>query len=119
MNYSAYGLLLIAILFGAVGQILLKGGMNGRPGFHIRNLLSLIRDARIVGGFLCYGISTLLYLKSLAALDLSLAYPTVSLGYVIILLLSSKLFKEPVNSTRWIAVFIICLGIVLVGLGTS
>jgi multidrug transporter EmrE-like cation transporter len=119
MEYSAYGLLLIAILFGAVGQIFLKSGMNGRPGFQIRNLWSLILDVKIVGGFLSYGVSTLLYLRSLADLDLSLAYPTVSLGYVMILLLSRKFFNEPVNSTRWIAVFIICLGISLVGLGVK
>jgi multidrug transporter EmrE-like cation transporter len=119
MNYPAYGILLVAILFSAVGQIMLKSGMNGHPGFQIRYLWSLILDAKIVFGFLCYGVSTLLYLKSLAYLDLSLAYPTVSLGYVIILLLSRKLFKEPVSSTRWIAVLIICLGIALVGFGVS
>jgi multidrug transporter EmrE-like cation transporter len=117
MEYSAFGVLLVAIMFGAVGQILLKSGMNGRPGFQIRYLWSLVLDVKIIGGFLCYGISTLLYLRSLANLDLSLAYPTVSLGYVMILLLSRKYFKEPVNSTRWIAVSIICLGITLVGLG--
>lgn len=119
MSYSAYAILLVAILFGALGQILLKSGMNGHSGFQIRYIWSLIFDVKIVGGFLFYGVSTLLYLSSLAKLDLSLAYPTVSLGYVIILLLSRKFFNEPVNTTRWIAVLIICLGIALVGFGVS
>ena len=113
----AYILLLIAVLLGIIGQLLLKRGMSQRPDFQLRQIWTLISDPSILAGFFSYGLSTLIYLQSLEILDLSLAYPTVSLGYVLVILLSKILFKEKVNLTRWIAVIIICAGVVLVGFG--
>lgn len=112
-----YVLLFVAIVLGVVGQLLLKHGMSRRPDFRLHDLLSLVRDAPVLGGFLSYGFSVLLYFKVLETLDLSLAYPSVSLGYVLVILLSKVFFKEPVTLTRWIAVLIICTGVALVGLG--
>jgi multidrug transporter EmrE-like cation transporter len=116
---SAYLLLIVAILFGVIGQLLLKYAMARRPGFQLRDLRALAADLPLIGGFLSYGISTLLYFKVLANLDLSLAYPTVSLSYVMITLLSRKLFQEKVSPVRWAAILIICAGVALVGLGVK
>ena len=69
-------------------------------------------------GFACYGIATLLYLKVLARLDLSLAYPTVSLGYVLVIVMSKVFFKERISPARWLGVVIICAGVAMVGLGS-
>lgn len=113
-----YILLFAAIVLGVVGQLLLKQGMSKRPGFQLQELLHLVRDPAVVGGFLSYGFSVLIYFKVLETVDLSLAYPTVSLGYVLIILFSKVFFKESVSRARWAAVFIICLGVVLVGLGS-
>ncbi|MCA9971594.1 MAG: EamA family transporter [Anaerolineales bacterium] len=113
----AYILLLLSVAFGVVGQLLLKHAMTRRPDFRLTQLTSLILDPAIVGGFFSYGVSTLIYLTALDTLDLSLAYPTVSLGYVLIIVLSKLFFKEPIRPARWIAVLIICLGVALVGLG--
>src|SRR3990172_2121476 len=114
--FRAYFLLLVAILFGVAGQLLLKHGMSQRPEFGLRDLGGLAHDFHILGGFCCYGAGTLLYFQVLARLDLSLAYPTVSLGYVLVIVMSRLLFKESVTFTRWVAVLIICIGVVLVGL---
>lgn len=116
-DWTAYGLLLLAVLLGVVGQLLLKRGMARRPGFQLGQILSVITDFSVVGGFFSYGLSTLIYLKSLESLDLSLAYPTVSLGYVLIILFSKWFFQEQVSWVRWTAVLIICFGVALVGWG--
>lgn len=116
MDLFAYLTLIVAILFGVAGQLLLKYGMSRQPSFQIKQLLSLITNLPVVAGFAAYGISTLMYFKVLESLDLSLAYPTVSLGYVVVVLLSKWLFKEPVSKSRWAAVFVICLGVALVGM---
>jgi undecaprenyl phosphate-alpha-L-ara4N flippase subunit ArnE len=58
-------------------------------------------------------------MKVLATLQLSLAYPMVSLGYVLVVLASRVLLKEPVSLARWAAVTLICAGVALVGLGAS
>ena len=119
MDLNAYVLLLVAVVIGAVGQLLLKHGMSRRPGFRLRDLPELVRDFSIFGGFCCYGFATLLYFHVLAHLDLALAYPTVSLGYVIVIVMSRVLFEEPVTLARWGAVVIICIGVALVGLGSG
>ena len=116
--FRAYLLLFVAILFGVAGQLLLKHGMSRRPKFRLRDLGGLTRDFHILGGFSCYGIGALLYFQVLARLDLSLAYPTVSLGYVLVIVMSRVLFKESVTFTRWVAVLMICVGVALVGLGS-
>jgi multidrug transporter EmrE-like cation transporter len=105
-------------MLSVAGQLLLKYGMSRRPEFGLRDLTALVRDLYIIGGFACYGISVLLYFKVLASLDLSLAYPSVALGYVLVIVMSRMLFKESVSLTRWGAVAIICAGVVLVGLGS-
>ena len=118
MDWNAYGLLLVAILLGVVGQLLLKRGMSQYPEFQVGQLLKLVKNPFVVGGFMSYGFSTLLYFRVLASLDLSLAYPTVSLSYVLVILASKMLFKEQVSIARWLAVIVICIGVGLVGLGS-
>ena len=113
----SYLLLFASISLGVVGQLLLKHGMAKRPSFRLSELLFLAGDISIIGGFACYGISVLFYFKVLEVLDLSVAYPTVSLGYVLVILLSRLLFNEVVTPRRWAAVIIICAGVILVGLG--
>lgn len=119
MDVRAYSTLLVAILIGVLGQLLLKHGMSQQPGFRIGDLRLLFRNVPVVTGFCCYALSTLLYLSVLARLELSLAYPTVSLGYVLVIIMSRLVFKEPVSKTRWLAAGIICLGVVCVGLGAT
>ena len=76
MDLIAYSLLIVSILLGVAGQILLKLGMIKYPEFQPSQLIMLVRSPAVIGGFLCYGLSTLLYFKVLGSLGLSLAYPT-------------------------------------------
>ncbi len=117
MDVQTYLLLLIAIVFGVMAQLLWKLGMSRRPSFRLKELAALAGELPILAGFICLGISILLYLQALANLNLSVAYPAVSLGYVLVIIMSKVCFKEPISPTRWISVFIICAGVALVGLG--
>jgi multidrug transporter EmrE-like cation transporter len=117
MDASPYVLLLLAILVGVAGQLLLKFGMARQPEFRLVDTAGVLCSAPVLMGFGCYGVSTVLYLQVLAKLELSLAYPTVSLGYVLVIIMSRMIFKESVSWMRWMAVTIICVGVVLVGLG--
>lgn len=115
---TAYALLLVSIILGVGGQLLLKQGMLKQPNFQLGDIFALTHNFHVIGGFGCYGISVLLYFKVLADIDLSVAYPTVSLGYVLVILVSKMFFKEVVSLTRWTAIMIICIGVALVGFGT-
>jgi multidrug transporter EmrE-like cation transporter len=111
-----YLLLLLCIAIGIAGQLLLKLGMSKYPGFRLEKLHVTLFDPAIMGGFACYAASVLIYFKVLENIDLSIAYPTVSLGYVIVVIMSRPLFGEQISRARWLAVVMICIGVGLVGL---
>ena len=74
----------------------------------------------VVGEFYVWlwGVSfvaaTVLWLFGLRRVDLSYAYPLVSFGYVLVTVLAALLFAEKISRTRWMAIVVICLGVVLI-----
>lgn len=113
-------ILFIGIMLGAAGQLLLKHGMT-KHGHVSMKLKSLHRDMYnlyfhryiIMGGSL-FIISLALWTIVLSKLDLSYAYPLVSANFVIISLLSKIFFREEITRSRWLSIFVILLGVVLV-----
>ena len=110
-------LTLISIVLGALGQVLLKIGSsciewNGLN--LLSSLLVLIRNLPIVAGIGLYGLSSILWIKVLSKVELSYAYPMISIGYVLILILSHFLFQENISFYRGLGVIFIILGVMIV-----
>ncbi|MDF2634275.1 MAG: protein of unknown function transrane [Pelosinus sp.] len=106
-------LLLISVAIGAVGQIAFKFGamqMVENPGV---TLLEKIKFPIVLGLFL-YGISTILWIMALKRVELSYAYPMVSLGYIFVFIASYFIFHEPLNWLRVGGMIFILAGITLV-----
>jgi len=111
-------LLYICILLGVVGQVLLKKGINEvaiahPPLFNL--IIQSLLNPPVIAGFLLYGISAILWIIVLSRVDLSVAYPTISVGYVLILLFSWFYLKEPLNWGRVVGVLLISAGVILLG----
>src|SRR4051812_26705960 len=109
----------ISVALSAIAQLFLKHGLTNVQGRHrgdgLLNLaLSLISDIFIWLWGLCFITAMGLWLVGLQQLDLSYAYPLVSVGYLLVTLLSSLLFKERVNGRRWLAVAVISVGVILI-----
>lgn len=112
-------LLFISIAIGIAGQLVLKHGMNKHGKAHIR-LSHFISDVWniyfhrwIILGVILYAGSLPLWIMALSRIDLSYAYPLVSINFIAITLLSKFIFKEKVTRYRWLSVFIILLGVIL------
>ena len=111
---------LVAILLLVSGQTLLKVGLNDIGGVSlfdgnpVGSLLGLFRTPWIILGFVCYGISAILWLDVLSRLDFSLAFPMVSLTYVFALLIGRFIFHETVGLERILGVFFILCGLFFV-----
>ena len=114
--YFSYSLLIFSVCLGVIGQLLLKHGMSKSTGFQLTQVIRLIYNLPIVLGFISYGVSILIYLQVLDHLALSIAYPTISLGYVLVIVFSNLLFHESISTSRWAAVIIICIGVAIVGM---
>ena len=112
--------ILISVLGGGIGQLLLKRGMTiiGPLTLSIREigsiLLGLATNPYVVGGLFVYVCSTVFWLVALSRVDLSYAYPFASLSYVIMLVVSWRLFDENISLLRLLGTATIAVGVILV-----
>ena len=112
-------LVILASMGCAVGgQLCLKYGMN-RAGRVSRSSGSINWRAGaggVAAGLSFYGISTVLWLFALSRLELSYAFPFLSLEFVAIMIGARVGLAERLRSTRLIGSAFIILGVILVGL---
>lgn len=112
--------ILISVLGGAIGQLLLKRGMSLLGpltlslGEFTTILGGMITNPYVVGGLFVYVCSTLFWLVALSRVDLSYAYPFASLSYVIMLIVSWRLFNEDISLLRLAGTATIAIGVLLV-----
>jgi drug/metabolite transporter (DMT)-like permease len=64
-------------------------------------------------GSICHRAS----IRILRQVNLSFAYPMISLGYVVVVVLSAVLFREKVPWTIVVGLVLICGGVSLMGIG--
>jgi multidrug transporter EmrE-like cation transporter len=110
---------IISVLLGAAGQVLVKmGARNLELSFAWHDLFAslwtILRNLPVMSGLLLYGLSFLLWVKVLTELDLSYAYPLVSLGYILVIICSYFLFKEQLSAYRLFGILLIIAGVVVV-----
>ena len=115
------GMVLVPVLIGVIGQILLKKGMLIVGQFDFSALDQLLPqfikaflNPYVFMGFVFYFLSSLFWMVVLSKVQLSVAYPLLSLGYVFVLIASWFLFKEPITMIRWLGVLVIICGVTLV-----
>ena len=112
-------LLLCAVLL-TVGQVLWKHGLQRMGGFDptVKNLgtslLALVISPYIVAGLVAFIVGTVLWLKVLSNVPLSLAYPMMSISYVLGVIVGALFFREQVPLTRWLGTIVVCFGIYLI-----
>lgn len=112
--------ILISVLFGAIGQIMLKKGMGsmGPITLTMQGLPSTLwrmgTNLYVVGGLLLYVTGTVFWLAALSRVDLSYAYPFASLSYVIMLAASWLLFHEDITLLRLVGTLVVALGVIII-----
>ncbi len=110
-----YGLLLLSIVCSSAAQVFQKLAALDLAQ-HRGSLLQLLCKRNVLFSILFLGTGLLLWLVVLGRLELSIAYPMLSLGYVVVMLVARTLFQEVIPVRRWLGTFLIMLGIsVLVG----
>lgn len=104
-------LIFTPIIIAALGQIILKTGMNQVGEF---TLLKTFTNWLVLLGLSFYGLSAVLWLLVLSKEKLSFVYPLVAASYVITVFLSKVILKENIPSMRWLGLVVIVLGILIV-----
>ncbi len=107
----------LAVLFTSVGQVLQKIGSGKIKKSHLKigvKSFFVFLNPYIFAALIMLFLATVFYLMALSRLPLSVAYPMLSSGYVIVVLLSRIFLKEEVSLKRWIGVFVIITGIFII-----
>jgi|SRR5208283_1130826 len=110
-------LILLGVLLNAAAQLFLKEGMRriGYFDFTWANALPIGLQAAgnifVLGGLLCYTISVAVWLMVLSRVEVSYAYPLLSVGYIVNAVAGYYLFQENLSLTRIMGIVIICLGV--------
>ncbi|MCU6500259.1 SMR family transporter [Rugamonas sp. A1-17] len=119
MNIATFGFIIFGVLLNAVAQLLLKAGANKVGAIHLTldNLFSVglkvALQPPIIGGVTCYVLSLVLWIIALSRVQVSIAYPMLSLGYVVTAIGAWYLFGEALSLQRLLAIGIILVGVAL------
>lgn len=118
-------LILINVVLASAGQIALKYGVNclhglsAGPGLGgiLVGAIRAICTPYVFLGFSLYAISAIIWLHILSQVRLSIAYPSISMSYVVVVILSSVFLKEKVHPVTIAGLVLICFGVSLIGIG--
>jgi len=120
MTAISFMLLLAGVLLNAAAQLLLKAGTNavGQFEFSAANAVpvgvKLAFEPHILGGIACYVVSVVVWILALSRVEVSVAYPMLSIGYVVNAVAAYYLFGEAVSATRLVGIGVIILGVFIV-----
>ncbi|MGP1927656.1 MAG: 4-amino-4-deoxy-L-arabinose-phosphoundecaprenol flippase subunit ArnE [Arsenophonus sp. NC-QC1-MAG3] len=107
-------LLIIVSLLTCVGQACQKQAViYWQSDLPIKN--SLIFKWLLIAIILLI-LGMIFWLKLLQILPLSIAYPMLSINFVIVTLIGQFIYRENISIKHWIGVFFIMLGIVLLNI---
>jgi multidrug transporter EmrE-like cation transporter len=117
-------LLILSIGLAVAGQLSMKAGMNkvgeikSQDLKHPVDLIGrVVKSAWAVIGLLLYAISAVFWLVVLSRVNLSVAYPIVAAGYVVVVFYSWLVFKEPVRWFSWVGLALIVIGVIITAQG--
>lgn len=112
-------LILFTVLTNAAAQIMLKRGMTSVGAISLDGGLfdAALRTALnpfVIMGLVTFVISMVSHLIVLSRVDLSFAYPFLSLAYVVVVAYAYLVFKEDVGMLRVAGLALVCAGTVLI-----
>ena len=111
---SALSALWASIVLGSCAQIFLRRGVAQglKPG--AGSYLLLLRSVWVWAWAVCFVIATGLWMIAISSMQVSYAFPLLSIGYLIVAVLSMVFLKERIPASRWLAIAVITVGVALI-----
>jgi len=120
MNLVSFGLIFAGVMLNVAAQLLIKAGTNsvGFFEFSRENILpigwKLATEPHIVGAMFCYALSVLIWILALSRVQVSIAYPLLSMGYVVNAAAAWWFFNEAFNPAKVAGIGVIILGVIII-----
>jgi len=115
---KSFFLIMLTVVMNTLGQFTIKTGIDRIGTVDLTNIRTIVKAFSswiVLGGFAIYFVSALIWLSILSRVELSWAFPILSLSYVFTVLLSPVLLHESFSVQRLAGTLVICLGVFLVG----
>ena len=119
MTPAAFGFLFAAVVMNTVAQLLLKAGTNALgvitfgPGQWVQTLGRMAVQPHFVVGAAIYMVSLVVWIAGLSRVPVSIAFPMLSVGYVLNAVAARWLFGEVLSLYGWLGIGCIVLGVFL------
>ncbi|MGA2709559.1 MAG: SMR family transporter [Steroidobacteraceae bacterium] len=121
ISWITWVLILSGVSMNAAAQILLKFATKPLAQFSqfdlgtlAASILVLVRSPPFWAGMVCYAASICVWLAALAKAPVSVAYPMLSIGYILVAWASVVWLGETMSPAKMLGIALICIGVVLV-----
>ena len=121
----AMGLVFLSTLSTAIGQLLIKLGLNGLElsmFYNLSNVPSLLPQVlTVLVGYGLYGMSAGALIYALKYGELSVLYPIYAMNFIWVAIAIPYVFpgSDSMNLLKWAGVLSIVAGVILVGVGSG
>jgi len=111
-------LVLVSVTLSAVAQVTMKAGMS-RPairtaiaaGDQLGIAMAALANPLVAIGFALYFVGALVWLLVLSRVDVSMAYPFVSLGFLLTAAFAALLLGESIGTRRLFGILLVVAGV--------
>lgn len=111
-------LILTSVFLNAAAQILMRKGMIAVGVVHASNMfqvvLPMLTNVWLWLSMFCYAVSILLWMAVLSKVEVSYAYPFLSVGYIVAAVGGYYFFGEQISLIRMLGIAIIIFGVFLI-----
>jgi multidrug transporter EmrE-like cation transporter len=120
MTLAAFAFLMTGVLLNAAAQLLLKAGTNALGVLTLDadtwfpTVMRMATQSHFILGTGCYVLSLFVWILGLSRVPVSVAYPLLSVGYIVNAVAAHYLFGETVTLARWLGIGFIVVGVWLV-----
>lgn len=120
MNFVSFCLIFAGVMLNAAAQILMKAGTNviGHFEFSAVNVVpigwKLATEWHIIAALFCYGISVVVWILALSRVPVSIAFPMLSMAYVVNAVAAKYLLGEDFSVTKLVGMGVIIIGVIII-----
>jgi multidrug transporter EmrE-like cation transporter len=121
MTLVTWVLILLGVGMNAAAQLLLKTATRPLSAFTVFSADTLMRSIGVLAvsvpfwaGMTCYAASLCVWIAALSKAPVSVAYPMLSLGYVVVAAISAMWLGEALSLAKVLGIALICAGVLLV-----
>ena len=118
MTLKLFSLVITCVALSTLSQLFMKLGVSGAEiqtqlgqGLSLRLLSTAATNLYVVAGITMYVLAAGFWMLVLSRADLSLVYPFVGLGFVLIMLLGWLVLHEPLNLSKVFGTVLIAVGV--------